>query len=212
MDIGKSFSYVFDDPKWVTKVLIGGVLTILSIVILPAFVLFGYTLQTIRNVMAGQERPLPEWTDFGALFIDGLKAFVVVLIYIAPGIVLSMLSGVRDVGVLFNCLGTIYSLAIQIVLPAAIGLYLQSDDIGAALRFQEVIDTVQRNLSDFIVIWLLGIVASIIGGLGIIACGIGLIFTLPYSLMVRAHLWGQLLNKVRGGGALPVPTTTPLEP
>ena len=199
MDVGKSFSFVTKDPQWVQKVLIGGVIGILSILIVPAFVLLGYSLQIVRNVMAGEENPLPEWQDFGAYLMDGLKAFVVVLIYFVPGIVLNMLSPVDGIGPLFGLLAFVYNLAIQIALPAAIGLYLASGgDIGASLKFQEVIATVQANLSDFLVVWLLGIVASIIGGLGIIACGIGLLFTLPYSMFVRAHLWGQLLQKVQG--------------
>jgi hypothetical protein len=201
----------------VVKLLIGGVMGLLSWLILPGMILLGYMAQIMRNVMAGSDRPLPEWSDFGTLLSDGAKLFVVMLAYFVPYLVLVILGGiftsieqVQLLGVLFSCVGYLYALALYVILPAAAGQYVSTNSIGAALQFQEVLALVQNNIGDFLVVFLLGIVASIIGGLGAIACGIGLIFTIPYAYYVMAHLWAQVYQKARGGGNLPAVQTTPL--
>ncbi len=73
MDIGRAFTFVGDDPKWVQKLLIGGGLFLLgyltSIILIgiPIFlIVLGYLVQVTRNVIGGQDRPLPEWNDWGA--------------------------------------------------------------------------------------------------------------------------------------------------
>ena len=42
-----------------------------------------------------------------------------------------------------------------------------------------------------VLVWLMAIVASIIGALGVILLVIGVLFTLPYAFAVNAHLYGQ---------------------
>lgn len=214
MDIGKAFSYVFEDPKWVTKVLIAGILLFPGgLLIIPAFITLGYVLQTVRNLRTGLQYPLPEWTDFGAFLVDGLKFFVVLLVYLIPYIVLSAIGGSgSNISFLFSCLGFIYYLVFLVALPAIVGKYLDSgSDIGASLRVQEVIAEVQRSPSDYVIVGVMSFVASIIGGLGAIACLVGLIFTLPYAYLIQAHLWYQITQKMRGsGGATPMIGNTPL--
>ena len=50
MDFGKAFTFAFDDKEWVTKLLIGGILSLIPIVNL---VVVGYTLKTLKNVADG---------------------------------------------------------------------------------------------------------------------------------------------------------------
>src|SRR5919202_7087672 len=98
MDIGKAFTFVSEDPKWVNKVLIGGALIIAGILAIFTIVgwlfvfaiVFGYLVQLTRNVIAQQPQPLPEWTDFGALMVDGFKAFVVMLVMSLPAVLVTL--------------------------------------------------------------------------------------------------------------------------
>ena len=85
MDIGKAFGFVFEDEKWVSKVLIGGLLIWIPIV---NFAVFGYMLAVARNVAQGNPRPLPEWGEFGMLFGRGFSAFVIALVYLLPVFIL----------------------------------------------------------------------------------------------------------------------------
>jgi RND family efflux transporter MFP subunit len=80
MDINKSLTFVTEDEQWVTKFIIGAVLALFSIFIIPGLFLAGYTVRLTRNVMDGMEQPLPEWTDWGGLFMDGLYIFIAMFV------------------------------------------------------------------------------------------------------------------------------------
>jgi hypothetical protein len=228
MDIGKSFGYVFEDEKWVTKVLIGGVLNLIPIVNL---VNVGYALRTLRNVAAGAERPLPEWDDFGDYFVKGLLVAVGILIYAIPVLLVSVLSAIvgalaggnSDVtsGLLglctagLACIGSLYGLALALWLPAALVRYAMSGEFGAFFRFGEIWGFISRNLGAYIVAlivaWLASLVAGIVGG---ILCGVGVLFTSFWAMLVAAHLLGQLQRENEGPAtpvmpAEPTPPTTP---
>ena len=95
MDIGKSFTYVFDDEGWLTKVLIGGLFSFLSIILIGMPFLVGYFLETLKNVYLGQPRPLPNWGDnLGGLFVKGIKALVGILVWSLPIILVSCVFGI----------------------------------------------------------------------------------------------------------------------
>lgn len=59
-------------------ILKGGILVFLSILILPAFIVFGYFVRIAAAAAQKQEEP-PPMTDWGGLFSDGLRAFAVFL-------------------------------------------------------------------------------------------------------------------------------------
>ena len=46
-------------------------------------------------------------------------------------------------------------------------------------------------------VWLMSIVAGIIGALGVILFVIGLFFTLPYAFAVTANLYGQFSQRTQ---------------
>lgn len=96
MDIGKSFTYMFEDPNWIAKIAIGGGIillgTIFSFLILPAIaayaIVIGYVLVATKNAAEGQTHPLPEWSDIGGLFVKGITATIGVLIWFLPVLLL----------------------------------------------------------------------------------------------------------------------------
>lgn len=118
MDIGRAFTFVTEDPKWVVKVLIGGALMLVNLVLsfgisvvfnlvnlgflgplvstlLTApilMLLLGYTIQVARNVIAGTAQALPEWANWELLGRDGVKAWVVQTLLYLPVLVVSMFS------------------------------------------------------------------------------------------------------------------------
>jgi hypothetical protein len=211
MDIGRSFTFVFDDEEWIKKILIGGILTIIPIV---NFVVFGYFLDTLKNVIDGHELPLPE-LDFGDQFMKGLMFFLASLIYAIPIIVLSIMIAV--VGAIMggagdeaaqgvaglcalggNCIIFIYALALAVILPAACILYANSGEFGAFFRFSEIISLITSNVGSYIVALLVAWVASMVAGLvGSIACGVGIFFTSFWSYLVVAHLLGQFYTSTQ---------------
>ncbi|NOK63647.1 MAG: hypothetical protein GFH27_549297n11 [Chloroflexi bacterium AL-W] len=75
MNIGKAISYVFEDERWISKVLLGGLIAAIPIL---NFAAIGYMIKTARNVAYGNPRPLPEWgEDFGDTFMLGFHGFVI---------------------------------------------------------------------------------------------------------------------------------------
>ena len=84
MDIAKSFTYVFDDEQWVSKVGMGALVSLLSFLIIPIPLLTGWLVGITRNVMNGEKHPMPAWDDLGTLFRDGLSLLVASLVYTLP--------------------------------------------------------------------------------------------------------------------------------
>src|SRR2546430_12333081 len=83
-DFARPFTFTFEDPRWVQKVLLGGLFMLASAFIVGAFFLYGYLARLARNVIAGVQHPLPEWDDLGEFFSEGLRLFCVGLIYTLP--------------------------------------------------------------------------------------------------------------------------------
>src|ERR1700694_3166253 len=83
-DFVRPFTFVFDDPRWIPKILMGGLFTLASVFIVGSFFVYGYLARLVRNVIAGVAHPLPEWDDLGEYFSEGLRLFCVALIYTLP--------------------------------------------------------------------------------------------------------------------------------
>ena len=98
MDIGKSFTFVFEDEAWVTKILIMAAILFLGVffswlLLIPAIVaaalINGYMVEIIRRVIRGQVDGLPEWDNWGDLIAEGLKVLVIQIVYMLPIIIAS---------------------------------------------------------------------------------------------------------------------------
>lgn len=216
MDIGKAFSYVFEDPEWITKVLLG--ILIPMIPIFGPFALVGYMIVLIRNVMAGHPRPLPAWTNLGGYFVDGLKYLVVGFIYGLPMAIFACpLALVRGLPLIAGdnqdlmtilatvstalwvggiCLVSLYGVVLSLIMPAVQIKYAETGNIGACLRVGEVFRLFISNLGSFI-LWLL-IQFGIVLLLPIVAMiSLGLL-SLPASFLIGAfsgHVYGQIGRK-----------------
>ncbi|MCP4358414.1 MAG: DUF4013 domain-containing protein [Chloroflexi bacterium] len=89
MDIGKAFAYISEDEEWTKKLLVGA---LIGAVPFANFAIFGYQAEIARNVAAGEERPLPDWSDFGRFFLDGLRLVAAFFVYLLPMILLIIVS------------------------------------------------------------------------------------------------------------------------
>ncbi|MDD3825909.1 MAG: DUF4013 domain-containing protein [Anaerolineae bacterium] len=227
MDIGKAFAFVFDDDQWITKILIGAGILLLGLLfswvlliplILAFAILSGYMVEIVRRVIRGDLNELPEWEDWGTLIADGLKSLIIGIVYALPGILISICLGIpggilsdngEGIGALFgvaaSCLSFLWTIVMLVLLPAAIAFWVARDDLGAAFRFGEIIDFVRNNLATYLVTMVMTLVASIIGSLGSVVCGVGALVTIPYSYMVMGHLYGQAYRVSGGQSAVAAP-------
>src|SRR6266545_1875945 len=90
MDIGKAFSFVFEDEEWVSKVLLGGLIALIPLI--GQITVVGYSLKVAQNVAQGNPRPLPTWSEFGDHLMRGLYEFVIRLVYALPIIVVAAIA------------------------------------------------------------------------------------------------------------------------
>jgi hypothetical protein len=214
MDIGKAFSYVFEDERWISKVLIGGLLLLIPIV---NFAVFGYMIKVAQNVAQGSARPLPEWGEFGDHFMRGLYVVVIYLVYALPIIILEGLffcvtgglsagrgrndgGAIAGLGLCFVPLIFLLALAISFLLYAALARYVATNSLSEAFKFSEVIASIRNNFSPWLMLWLVALLAGFVGGLGAIACGVGALFTGFYAQCVIGHALGQTVAQQGLGG------------
>jgi len=221
MEIGKSFSFVFEDESWVRKALVGGVVTLIPIVNVAAL---GYLLRLMRNVEAGAERPLPEWSDLGDYFVRGLPAAIAAAIYAIP--ILLTWAGVMGISAVasgrignedalgtmlalcapaLSCLMAIYGMFMNVWLPAAAVAYARSGAFGAFFRFGDIAGFITGNVGGYIIALLVAMATKMVAFLvGLILCGIGQPFTLFFWGLILAHLLGQLMRGRSGAAPQPV--------
>ncbi|MCC7352712.1 MAG: DUF4013 domain-containing protein [Anaerolineae bacterium] len=227
MDIGKSFTYVFDDEEWVSKLLIAAVLSFLSFLIVPAIIITGYMVGIVRNVRRGDPRPLPKWENLGDMFRDGLMLLVAFLVYslpllviLCPIIVIAIATGdsqsaqdtLSVLSVCFTCLAVLWGIVLALVSPALYIRYAETNELSALFRFGDIVSFTTSNIGPVIVVIVVGWVASLIASIvGLLLCGIGLVVTTPWATLVMAHLYAQVGMKPQAPPAPPAPPT-PSEP
>jgi len=220
MDIGRAFAFVFDDPAWVKKVLIGGLITLAGFIIplIPGFIVYGYMLEIMRRVYLGESEGLPEWDDIGGYLGRGFFLTVALFVWLLPALLLSgcavtaiILAGGSSEndavaglsGLVAFCLFGAIFLVILIwavaFLPVVAARYAVERRFGTMFAFGEIFAEVRRaGVGMLLLLLLIVLIASFIGQLGIIACFIGVVFTSFYSNLVIAHGAGQVYRRARG--------------
>ena len=179
MDVNKAFRFVLNDKQWISKLLIGAVMSVLSFLIVPALILQGYLVKLVRQVMGGDDDRLPEWMDWGNLLRDGFFVTVGQLIWALPMILLltivgavtgglgSVLDSSGDMvaaattgaGLLMACLVLLTVIAFLFLTPALLIQYARTDEFGSLFRFSEVFDIIRGNMADILIAFLVSVVA-----------------------------------------------------
>ncbi len=220
MDITKAFTYVFEDKNWMTKILIGGLISLASFLIIPIFLLGGYSVAIIRNVMKGVEEPLPEWEDWGGFLNDGFSVFLAQFVYTLPMLILlcvsvvatgsmaglsemsemsedAMVAAILSTFGFVFCIIFLYAILMFFLSPAIRVQYVKHNELGATFRFGEVIAIIRENIMDILlisgVLFGLGLAFSAVTGvLGIIPC-LGFIIS-----MILSIFFGPYMSMVSG--------------
>lgn len=207
IDYEEALSFVFKDKRWVQKVLMGGIFAFLGIFIVGWIFIMGYCIKLMRNVIEGEEYPLPEWEGVGEYFSAGLAPFGITIIYSIPYVVFCFLGyiisfigemargkseGIFPIcGVCFMCIGY-FLLILTWLIPSAIINYLREGNFGAAFNMGKVWKNISSNYGRYILIILVSWVGQTIGGFSIMLCCIGIVFGFFWAECVRFHLYGQL--------------------
>jgi hypothetical protein len=209
MDFAKAFAFVFEDPDWVKKIIIGGLVGLIPVI--GQLIVLGYMVGVGRNVIKGNPQPMPDWSDFGQFLIDGVYVFVISFVYVLPIFVVLCIvmlpalaiggafadnGEIGAIGVLGICCFTgfavIYGVAVGwFFLPAALARYADTGDFMSALRYREILDITRTNPVVFLMALLASWVAGMLAGFGVILCFIGVLFTQFYAQCVTGHAYAQ---------------------
>lgn len=226
MDFGKSFTFMFEDPRWIQKFAIGIIVGLVGMLLspiligfIPLVILLGYTVDVVRNVIDGKSFPMPEWEDWGGFFVRGLKLIVSFFVWTLPIMVVmiplvigaslmdadgSGQSVSRSLGLLLAicapCLMILWGLFVALISPAIYIRLAATGRLGATFEIGRLWALTRDNLGSVIIALLLtivaGLIASVLGSLGLLFLVIGMLVTIPaaalWQYLVQAHLFGQI--------------------
>ena len=221
MDVGEILTdaVTYPSSEW-KKVIILGIFLILSFVIIGIFFVLGYFLRIIKSTIAGVDE-LPDFDDWGDMFVDGLKVLIVFIIYmLIPGIVIvaGILSSMASLAITNTSLSTapasVFALIgvttiIGYILALIFGLFAYMaianmalyDELGAAFRFGEILDKIKmigwgNYIIWYIFIWIIAFIIGFITGelniIPILGTIIAFLVINPYFLMLYARLLGLI--------------------
>jgi hypothetical protein len=202
--VTEAFAWPVRDPDWVTKILVIGLLLLIPIA--GTINGLGWMLAALDRLRGGEDRLPPANLSYLA---RGFKLFVVVLVYgVAVAIVAALIyvpavlilaregqgnsspaavSGAVLLSLLSFSIATLGSLAINFAMPSIV-LATDRGGIAGGLRVLGVVRTVRSSIAASLVAGLMLIAASFIGSAGIVACGVGVLFSTAYSLAMQAWI------------------------
>jgi hypothetical protein len=228
MDFGRAFSHAQQDPEWLKKVGIAGLLMFIPFI--GWFAVLGWGLEITRRVINNDPGTLPDWSNFTDHLVRGLKGFVVSFVFSLPGALINggqniittlasnpqlmenmdsntvgMLATVASsVAICCGCIGFILSIAATFILPAAYGnMMANNGDLGAGFRFGEIFALIRAAVGPYLMTLLGSFIVGIIVPFGLIACIIGVFFTAAWGTTVTSHLYGQAYNAAKAAQAAP---------
>lgn len=234
MDYSRAWHTIVDDQNWLVKVLIGGIMVLISPLIIPALFVGGYFLDVMQRAAQGEDS-LPEWTDWGRLLVRGLMWIAIQFIYSLPIVILgccmatvgllagqgsdarTMSDGANALMACLICLIIPIALIVAYVTPAAILRYATEGEIGAAFDFNRVFGLIRENLGPYTIAVVLGILIYLVVGLiSTVTCGIGLPWLsffggLLFSSFIGQVAWLDRQRRSWGGGAPSLPAV-PMPP
>ena len=210
MNFSEPFGFPFEDKEWFNKLLIPGLIMLIPFI--GGFYLLGWSMEITRQIIFREQICIPN-TDFSKFTVRGLKVYVISLIYSLPMIVLSIpfiiayvalfsstngdvnnvaIGGATLVSLCTGGLLLLYSLAMSLFLPASYSHFLMNqEEISAGLKIREIASLVKKAPVAYLLVFVGTMIASLIASLGSIACGIGMVITAPYAMLIMTHLYGQ---------------------
>ena len=192
------FSFPFKDPDWFKKLAIGSLLIVAGFIIpiSPILFVFRYVMRVMRRIIVEAGEPyLPEWEDWGQLFIDGLKLLGAGLIYAIPALILPYLGYMiaflpaflvpwlevivdtsSGGSALFPLLGTmlgfwvmglgiLLAVAVGILVPAALSHLVAKDRFSAAFEINAWWRLFRANFTGFLLAFVITMGFLMIGSL-----------------------------------------------
>lgn len=225
--ISASLNYLRESDDVVTTTAIGGLLFILSVFLVPVFFVSGYLMRVLRQTANGNDEP-PVFDDWGDLGVDGLKAFVISVVYSVIPLAVLGIVGMFSVGVALAGLGDsaaggfvggtlallllVVAFALSMVgayvTPAALSNFADTGRLAAGFELRTIWTVLTTKayavgwLTAVAVIFAGAVVVSVLSIIPILGTIAGL-FVQFYALVAAFYIFGHTWSTVR-----PVATPT----
>jgi hypothetical protein len=224
------FRFPFYDPRWKGKFLIGSALSFASMIIpiLPGLPVLGYAARLMRSGARNDDPAvLPEWDDWGELFVDGLRQLGVLIIGLLPpslimfvgwllymGAIIAMpgleqqnsgagglfIFGSMGIFFLSLAVSTALFLAAAVVLPAAMAHVAVTRSFASLFRLGEWWGILRRNFLGFqVAIGVFGVLYLLMMiVLQVLYFTLVLCFLIPFLLMPLGFYSGVVYYRING--------------
>ena len=220
-DLSRALTFMFDDPDWVPKFVIGSMLAVLTPAIIGWVFLVGYAVLIAKHRMRRDDTLLPEWDDLPGVAIDGLRGAAIWIAHKFPLIVLSVLMVFALAGSAFwlregasvpeelfyygipiffvgGFLILILTIVLLIYTPAAYVRFVQQDRLGAAFDVVDNVAFMRERASTYFVALVTILLAAIISQFGIFLFCVGIFPAIFWSSCVFGYSVGELA-RLEGG-------------
>lgn len=221
--LGDALYYPTRGENAVMTILIGGVLTLLSFLLVPIFFVFGYFVRVLEQTVNGEDEP-PAFSEWGDLGMKGLMAFIITLVYYAiPILAFAGLGGIGAVTGSENVaiaslsiaivVGGVLFIALTYVYPAALTNFAKTGQLGQAFAFGDISEVVLSG--DYLVAWLVGflifvggfVVVGMLSIIPLLGTLVGL-FVNFYIQVAAYRVFGFAFRRATGAGGSGSFTTT----
>jgi hypothetical protein len=195
-----AISYPFESEHSVRTLAIGGILSLLSVLVIPAFLVFGYLLRVIRAVTADEELPtFDDWVEMG---IEGVKLTVILLAYsLVPAVIFLFSGGLVFVteesasGIVGGMFGMLVAALVGLVLlyiaPVGVVRFAETEQMSSAFALGSFWSTLTST--GYTVGWVFALGVSILAGIITTILNavplIGLIITAFVNFYVAIVVW-----------------------
>jgi hypothetical protein len=214
MNISRALQHPTQDPAFVQKL---AVTSLVGMVPILNFALYGYALEHSKSVMEGRYTVLPNWDDIGAKFQRGLLLVLAQMAYLLPVFLIygcffifiiggAGLAGAantrqqeRDIAAILSvgsisimCVAGLVALALSLLTPGVYRQFFIHGTFASCFKFGEVLAYTRRRIGDIVLAWLaLGAIGLVVGlgsmVLSIIPC-LGTLAVLAISFALSGYL------------------------
>lgn len=213
MDLEQAFRFIWEDKDWPKKI---GIAALLALTGVGMIGVFGWLGELARRVAAGDENPLPDWSDIGNYFMKGLQflgialiwSFPAALIVVSSSVAITLTAMMDDPGPIIPIMSVfsmcvyvlvfIYIIILNVLSPPLWLLVAEGGSFRTLVNPKSAWNLFRMNAGSFLIAMLIGwLIVFFLSPLGAVVCLVGAFFTSVLSQTIMAHLVGQATHQAR---------------